>query len=86
MLLRLDYRIPGPLNDLLKKLAPQSRSLQWHGRENDIYIKNSVPKPGILQSLFSFHFAVRLTICTLFTRLCEEESTRLLNKAKRSFQ
>ena len=35
-------------------------------------------------SLFSFHFAVRLT--TLFTRLCEEESTRLLIKPKRSFQ
>ena len=56
---------------------------QWHGTENDIH--NSVPKPGILQSLLiSFHFAVPLT--TLFTRSYEEERICLLIKPKRLFQ
>ena len=41
----LDCRIPGPLNVFLKKLPLQSRSPQWHGRENDIHINNSVAKP-----------------------------------------
>ena len=59
---------------------------QWHGTEDDIHtcINNSVPKPGILQSLLSFHFAAPLT--TLYTRLCEEEWIRLLIKRKRSLQ
>ena len=55
---------------------------QWQGTENVIH--NSVPKPGILQSLLSFHFAVPLT--TLFTRSCEEEKICLLIKPKCSFQ
>ena len=42
--------------------------------EKMIHINNCVPKPGILQSLLSFHFAVRLT--TVFMRSGEEESTR----------
>ena len=29
---------------------------QWHGTENDIHIDNSVPKPGILQSLHFLNF------------------------------
>ena len=82
----LDCRIPGPLNVLLKSChrSPAVRSPQWLSTENDIHINKSVPKPGILQSLLSLHFAVRLT--TRFTRSCEEESTRLLIKPKRSFQ
>ena len=42
--------------------------------EKMIHINNFVSKPGILQSLLSFHFAVRLS--TVFMRSGEEESTQ----------
>ena len=41
----LTMLLPRPQNVLLKKLPPQSCSPQWHGREHDIHINNSVAKP-----------------------------------------